>query len=290
MLPRTLRAERTGAMPESSVTSPPLISVVIPSLNQGAFLEQAIESVLTQAYRPLEVIVMDGGSTDGSHAVLERYSPHLAYWRSAPDEGPAAALNDGFGRARGAIFGWLNADDFLLPGAIATLARAFADSTADVVSGHGVFVTESGAFGAPVYSDRWSRLRFAYGGCVLVQPATFFRRAAFERAGGFRRTGRICWDMELWAAMALHGARFDRVNACLAAFRLHAASITGRRDLQEMRKRHAREVMEEVRGRPEMTSDRVLHLVFRTMKFATHPLRTIRQRTFIRQVLKRWAV
>jgi glycosyltransferase involved in cell wall biosynthesis len=289
MRPMTLRAERIDGMPESSVTSPPMISVVIPSLNQGAFLEQAIQSVLSQTYQPVELIVMDGGSTDGSQAILERYSPQLAHWQSAPDDGPAAALNDGFAHARGAIFGWLNADDFLLQDALAVVARAFARSPADVVSGHGVFATESSELGAPVYSDRWSRLRFAYGGCVLVQPATFFRRSAFEKAGGFRRTGRVCWDMELWAAMAAQGARFDVVDARLAAFRLHGASITGRPDLQRARRIHARDVMAEIRGRPEMTSDRVLHLLFRVVKFAGHPLRTIRQRTFVRRTLKRWA-
>jgi glycosyltransferase involved in cell wall biosynthesis len=280
-------------MSEASVAGArvqPLISVVIPSLNQGQFLEQAIASVLSQAYRPFEVIVMDGGSTDGTYAVLEKYGSQLAYWRSGPDAGPAAALNEGFARARGEIYVWLNADDFFLPEAFATVARAFANSAVDVVSGHGFFATPAGDMGAPVYSDRWTKLRFAYGASVLVQPATFFRKAAFARSGGFRRTGRVCWDMELWAAMSRSGARFERLDEFLAAFRLHQASITGRADLKNVRRQHAREVMEEVRGRPESMSDRVLHLGFRALKFAGHPMRTLRQRTFVRRVLKRWWV
>lgn len=263
---------------------------MIPSLNQGQFLEQAIASVLSQESGPFELIVMDGGSTDASKEVLERYSARLAYWRSEPDDGPAAALNEGFARATGRIYAWLNADDFLLPGAFAKVASAFADSSVDVLSGHGFFVTSAGERGAPLYSDRWTKLRFAYGATVLVQPATFFRRDAFERSGGFRRTGRVCWDMELWAAMSTNGARFVRLDEFLAAFRLHGASITGRADLKEVRKRHAREVMEEVRGRPESTLDRVFHLCFRALKFAGHPMRTLRQRAFARQILKRWSV
>jgi glycosyltransferase involved in cell wall biosynthesis len=280
-------------MPDASVAGAggnPLISVVIPSLNQGAYIEQAIESVLSQAHQPFELIVVDGGSNDGTIAVLEKFGSRIAYWRSAPDGGPAAALNDGFAHARGDIFGWLNADDFFLPGAFAKVARAFATSPADVVSGHGFFTTSSGEFGAPVYSDRWSRLRFAYGASVLVQPATFFRRTAFERAGGLPRSGRVCWDMELWAAMSARGARFDLLDEFLAAFRLHESSFTGRSDLHEVRRTHAREVMGQVRGRPESLQDRALHLFFRTLKFAGHPIRTIRQRTFVRSVLKRWSL
>lgn len=267
----------------------PLISVVIPSLNQCRFLEQAIESVLRQEYPALELIVMDGGSTDGTRALLEQHAPSLKYWVSAPDDGPAAALNEGFRHAGGEILAVLNADDYHLPGALAAVAAAFAaDPSADVISGHGYFTTREGELGVPAFSDRWSLARFQYGACVLVQPATFFRRAAFDRAGGFRNSGSVCWDMELWADMASRGATFRSVETFLAAFRLHSNSITGRADLRQRRVSDARAVMAAMRGRPETRMDRLWHVLYRLRKFGSHPLRTLRQRAFVFAVLRRW--
>lgn len=279
-------------MPEPSVSAPgaPLVSVVIPSLNQRAYLAEAIESVIAQSPSRFELIVMDGGSTDGSVEVIERYASRLKYWRSAPDAGPAAALNQGFAQASGEIFAVLNADDFYLPGAFNKVIAAFARGEADVVSGHGFFARPSGELGVATYSDRWKLSRFRYGACVLVQPSTFFRRTSFDRAGGFRQSGRVCWDMELWADMASHGARFETIDEYLSVFRLHESSITGREDLRALRRQHAREVMEEVRKRPESTADRVLHVLFRALKFGRHPLRSLRQRGFVHDVLNRWSI
>lgn len=269
----------------------PLISIVMPSFNQGRFLEHALRSVLLQGYPRLEVIVMDGGSADQSREVLSRYAPWLKHWVSAPDRGPAHALNAGFGDAGGEILGVLNGDDFYLPGCLGTMAQAFAATpAADVMSGHGYFATPSGDLGVETCSDAWNETRFRHGACVLVQPATFFRRAAFDRAGGFRENDRVCWDMELWADMAATGARFARVDAYLAAFRLHPESITGRADLRRRRREHARTVAARVSGHAETRQDRLLHYACRALKFASHPARTLRQRLFFYTTLKRWSL
>src|SRR5713101_6632288 len=94
------------------------VSVVIPSLNQARFLGEAIESVVGQDYPNTEILVLDGGSADGSVEVIRSNASHLHYWRSAPDEGQSAALVEGFARATGDVLAWLNSDDILLPGAI----------------------------------------------------------------------------------------------------------------------------------------------------------------------------
>ncbi len=269
----------------------PLISIVTPSYNQGQYLEQAIRSVLLQGYPRLELIVMDGGSTDDTRAVLERYDPWLKHWSSGKDGGPTIALNRGFGYASGDLYGFLNADDFLLEGCLERIATEFAaHPEADVVSGHGYFAKESGDLGMPTYSDSWSFTRFSYGACVLLQPATFFRRQMFEQVHGFRERTSTVWDMELWADMALAGAQFRLVNAFMAAFRLHAGSITGGTANLDRRVNDAIAVMERLRGRPEDRRDRVLRLVHRLVKFSRHPQRTLRQRLFFHSTLKRWSL
>lgn len=269
----------------------PLISIVIASLNHGQFLDHALRSVLAQRFPRVELIVMDGGSRDGSVGLLEKYDAAISYWSSRTDNGPADALNQGFARATGDILGFLNADDFYLDGAFARIADGFARAPSiDVLSGHGYFALPSGDLGAPMYSDRWNLTRFRYGACVLLQPATFFRRTAYERAGGFRQTGRVCWDMELWADLAASGATFGRIDAFLAAFRLHDASLTGGIRHRRQRRDDARAVMVEVRGRPEGLMDRACEVFFRVLKFTRHPVRNARRRLFFFSTLKRWSL
>ncbi len=269
----------------------PLVSIVTPALNHGRFLEEAIRSVLLQGYPRIELIVCDGGSTDETVAVLARYQPWLKYWVSEEDDGPAGALNKGFGVATGEVFGFLNADDFLLPGCLEKVAHEFAEHReVDVVSGHGYFTTPAGELAMPTYSDAWSFVRFCHAACVLVQPATFFRREAFDRAHGFRAGRSTCWDMELWADMARAGATFRTMAAFVAACRLHSESITGHAGLRERRVRDAVAVMEELRGRPATAIDRFRCLFHRAIKFSRHPHRTLRQRYFFFTTLHRWSL
>jgi glycosyltransferase involved in cell wall biosynthesis len=269
----------------------PLISIVTPSLNQGRFIEHAIRSVLAQGYPRLELIVMDGGSSDDTVATLTRYKDSLTHWESAPDGGPADALNRGFGHANGDILGFLNADDFYLPGSLETIALAFADRpNAEVISGHAYFANPAGELGVPVYSDPWHPTRFRYGACLLIQQATFFRRTTFDAARGFRLSRRTSWDMELWADMAKAGARFDSIGTFLAAFRLHPDSITGSARGWQKRVSDAHYVLEHLRGRPTTSGDRVRTLYHRARRFMTHPLRSARQRLYFHSTLGRWSL
>ncbi len=269
----------------------PRISIVMPSLDQGAFVEEAIRSVLLQNYPDIELIVADGGSTDGSVEAIRKYSDCLAYWVSERDKGPAHALNKGFGVATGDILGFLNADDFLLPGSLAKVVREFAAHPwADVVSGHGYFANALGEIGSPFVSDQWNLKRFAFDACVLVQAATFFRTSRFQRTEGFNETNRTAWDMELWADLALSGARFHNFDEYLAVFRLHDRSITGRLELKKQRRRDARAVRQKVNGRIETPGDRLKCLLQRVWKFSGHPLRTLSQRMFFHATLNRWSV
>src|SRR5688500_16749553 len=101
------------------MSSTPLVSIVTPSYNTGRFIGDAVESVLAQDYPDIEYFVMDGGSTDNTLAELKRFGPPRVQWTSAPDGGQSDALNKGFAKAQGSIFGWLNSDDTYAPGAVA---------------------------------------------------------------------------------------------------------------------------------------------------------------------------
>jgi Glycosyltransferases involved in cell wall biogenesis len=121
----------------------PIVSIVTPSLDQGRFIEETIKSVLEQDYPRLEHIVVDGGSTDETLDVLRRY-PHLT-WISEPDAGQADAVNKGFGMARGDVFGWLNADDLYLPGAVSVAVQALRETGAGLVHAGWRQIDEHGA-------------------------------------------------------------------------------------------------------------------------------------------------
>ena len=178
-----------------------------------------------------------------------------------------------------------------MPGCLEKVAAAFsAHPSADVVSGHGYFAKASGELGMPLFSDRWNLSRFRNGACVLVQQATFFRRHAYARVSEFKHNTSTCWDMEMWADMALAGATFHSMDEYMAAFRLYAGSITGAPGLRQQRLRDSLAVMERMRGRPDSFLEPLLRFFHRARKFSAHPLRTFRQRLFFYQTLGRWSL
>ena len=201
----------------------PLVTIVTPSYNQAAYLEEAIVSVLEQDHAPIEYAIVDGGSTDGSVDVIRRYEDRLAWWTTGADDGQAAALTTAFARARGEYLGWLNADDTLLPSSVATVATAL-DADPDALF----------AYGDAVYTDDASRRTgyFVSADLDAVQMArtctdhinpqgALFRRDALGL--GLPLQGFYCWDFELVLRLGAvgHAVKIERP---VATFRLHDES------------------------------------------------------------------
>jgi glycosyltransferase involved in cell wall biosynthesis len=242
--PRPLRVPRRyleSRLPDE----PPSISIVTPSYNQGDYLEQAIRSVLDQGYPRLEYIVCDGGSRDGSRAILDRYGPRLHYWTSAPDSGHADAINRGMAHAGGEILAYLNSDDLLLPGSLAYVASYFAGHPdVDVIYSHRVMIDRSGAEIGRWVLPRHDDHVLAWNDYV-PQETLFWRRRIWEACGGFMSDEfpfSLDWDLLL--RFRRIGARFARVPRFLGAFRVHEAQKTtrhiatrGERDIRRLRRR-----------------------------------------------------
>lgn len=205
--------------------TPPRISVVTPSFQQGRFLGQLLESVLVQGDPNFEHLVMDGGSTDETVEVLGRH-PHVK-WRSEKDEGPSDAVCKALALATGDLVGWINSDDFYYPGAFAAVREAFArDPSLDVVTGDYRFVDASGRVLRSRKEVPFDREVYLYAGkSYLGNAATFFRRAVLDRHGGPRKDLHHSMDFELLLRVSA-SARFGHLRRYLACYRLHDRSKT----------------------------------------------------------------
>jgi glycosyltransferase involved in cell wall biosynthesis len=213
------------------------ISVVVPSYNQGRFLGAALESLLRQDYPELEILLMDGGSCDETKSVIERYRHRLTFWRSHPDLGQAAAINEGFTRATGDVFCWLNSDDLQMAGTLSVVnerLRAYAQKPVVLYGGCEVFREGS----------RWREIRSAVPfdfrrlqiTDFIDQPSAYWTRSAWQLVGPLDATLRYAFDWD-WFLRAGRICDFIPFDGCLSRYRVHAdhkSKIGGRERWREM--------------------------------------------------------
>ena len=249
------------------------VSIVTISFNQAAFLERAIRSVLEQDYPDLEYIVVDPGSTDGSRDIIERYRSRISKVIFEPDTGPANGLNNGFAAASGEIFGYINADDAFLPGAVSKAVAAFQKRPqADVVYAHSYIIDRAGRVVRRSRSIPFTMRGFAYGSVLVMQQSTFFRRAAFDRVGGFNESARCSWDAELLVDMALSGSRLDLVNDYWSVFAIYPDSITGSGRLQQECRIDRARMFRKITGREIDQASKILFALARVEKWLLNPV------------------
>jgi glycosyltransferase involved in cell wall biosynthesis len=203
-----------------------LVSVVTPSFQQGAFLERTLESVARQA-GSIEHIVMDGGSTDGTLEILQRWAGRITF-SSGPDGGQSAAINAGMSIAGGEILGYLNSDDVYYDGAVAATVAAFErDPSVDVVYGMADRIDAEDRVIGAYPTEEWSLERLKQV-CFLCQPAVFFRRRVLDQFGLFDPSLRYCMDYEYWLRLGMRNVRFAYLPVRLAGSRVHDETKTRR--------------------------------------------------------------
>jgi glycosyltransferase involved in cell wall biosynthesis len=213
----------------------PRVSLVTPSYNAQPYLRAAIESVLGQDYPHIEYLVMDGGSTDGTVALLKEYGDRVR-WVSERDGGQADAIARGFEQTSGAILGWLNADDVLKPGAVRRVVETFrAHPETALIYGHADFIDAGGAVIGPcTVVEPYSRHRLLHYGDYIIQPAALFTRQAYEAVGGLDKSLHWAMDWDLWIRLS---QRYEilHIESELASYRWLGSNKTAEGGFDRLR-------------------------------------------------------
>ena len=207
----------------------PKITIITPSFNQGEYLEDTLLSIIHQEYPNLELLVFDGGSTDDSKRILERYDSYITYWESTADRGQSHAINKGLERATGVFVNWLNSDDLLAEGALHHIRATFKRTNSRCISGKsGIF--ENGVlkrWKGPSYINQESLSR-SLATCYIEQPSTFFHRDTLDKLGAVPEQLHYTMDKIWWLRflVAFGPGAVGIIEEPIAFFRHHSTSKT----------------------------------------------------------------
>jgi len=204
----------------------PRITIVMPSFNQGKYIEESIKSVLDQNYPNLEFMVLDGGSTDGSREIIERYADKLNYWHSQPDKGQTDAIVMGLKRATGDILGYLGSDDVLLKNSLHKIAVAYNQNpNGGLFGGDYIQIDDNGLIIQVKKHTRYAAW-FGRHGLQVISPDWLFTPEAYEEVGGIKIEYEYIFDTDLFYRMVSVGIKFVYINTPLIGFRYHPDSKT----------------------------------------------------------------
>jgi glycosyltransferase involved in cell wall biosynthesis len=182
---------------------PPLVSIITPSYNQGRFLTETIQSILSQDYPNMEYIIVDGGSTDGSVEIIQRYASQLSWWVSETDQGQTDGINKGFAHANGEIFAWLNSDDTYLPGTVSeAVTWLLAHPEAALVYADANLIDEQGCVIGRFPARQTNLKKLLRGSVHIPQQTTFFWSRLWKQVGPLDPTFQFAMDYDLWVRLA----------------------------------------------------------------------------------------
>jgi len=219
----------------------PLVTVVVPSFNQGNYLNDALTSIFLQDLS-VEVFVMDGGSTDNTLEVIEQWAHKLAGWRSSPDQGQSAAINEGIAKGTAPYVCWLNSDDWFLAGVLKKLCTQLAQQKKmPAIYGRAWNVVQKYGMQYPVRVEPFNEHRLAIR-CIVSQPATLIRRSAWEQVGGLNSSLHMAMDYDLWWRLFKCSGALGFLDDFVAVNRVHDQSKTN-----TFRRKHYSEAITVVR-------------------------------------------
>ena len=217
----------TAFVTAAGISNYPRITIVVPSYNQGRFIEQTFKSIIDQGYPNLELIVIDGGSSDETLGVIKQYAKHITWWVSEADDGQANAINKGMSHATGEILAWLNSDDCLMPGSLLQVAQHFlASPDTDVVYGHRVLINEAGLDVGRWILPAHRKMILTYAD-YIPQETMFWRKILWRKVNAhLDESFRFAMDWELICRFVQADAKFTLIPAFLGQFRMHAMQKT----------------------------------------------------------------
>lgn len=220
---------------------PPIVTVAVPSYNQGKFLDETLTSIFLQDL-PIEVFVLDGGSSDNSVEVIRKWESHLAGWRSYRDSGQASAINEGVSRGCAPFVAWLNSDDILLPGGLKKLIDCLKQCP-DAPAAYGRVWNQDEENGrrSPVWVEPFDRDRLALR-CIVSQPGSLIRRSAWNAVGGLDDDLHMAMDYDIWWRLCNNIGSPAFLDDFVAVNRVHSETKT-----KKNRRLHYREAMAVVR-------------------------------------------
>lgn len=207
----------------------PRLSIIVPTLNQGEFIEKNLLSILNQNYPNTEIIVIDGGSTDNTIEIIKKYEKYIYHWESKKDKGQADAINKGLKIATGDFVAWQNSDDIFLPNAFFTFSKFIKEKPENDVYYSNILVIDE----FDEIKDAFKVFKFGlffnlYDDIVVHNQSAFFRREKIFEVGMLDENMKFCFDLDLVSKLMIHKAKFQPINKYLGAFRIHKASKTSK--------------------------------------------------------------
>jgi glycosyltransferase involved in cell wall biosynthesis len=199
------------------------LSIVIPTLNQGETLEHTLLSIINQDYKNFEIIVMDGGSSDITPEIIDRYRSWIDHYQSGSDGGQSEAINSGFRKAQGKIFAWINSDDYYLPGAFSAVISEFSrNPTVDIIVGAGDIVTKNSKFLKHIDGKEMSRSNLLnwHNDQWIMQQSCFWTAEVWKKCGGVDESLQLLMDYDLWMRFSLV-AKSSVLDKVLAVMRYY---------------------------------------------------------------------